>query len=372
MNAQNFLKREKIDPDAIGIIKDLQESGHKAYLVGGCVRDLLVKMTPKDFDIVTSAVPSQVKRATSQAYIIGKRFRLVLVKRGLKKFEVATFRREAREEDFPNGLPVGDNVFGNPEEDAQRRDFTVNALFFDPVTRKLIDYVNGLQDMNDRVIRVIGSPQVRLPEDPIRILRALRLAHKLQFHLDETLRDEIQRQARSLKTAARPRIREEILKILRLNDPGRCFLEMQDCNLFPALFPSLDMASAESWVETLRLYQHIVNDPENSLHLFVWLLTAHFEHYNFKIDRFSQEEIRQLFREELGLFKYEHEEILKVFETLNLMRRRMPHHRRSRQIVKRETFPIAFAIAETSCFLPLSLLEAWRDLKKSVEKSPAI
>src|ERR1700722_9571945 len=180
------LHQDWIDPHAYGIVKALQRAGYTTYLVGGCVRDLLLNVAPKDFDIATSALPEEVRKVIYRSYVIGKRFRLVLVRREEQQFEVATFRREVRPDEMGEETPAsfGDNVFGTPEEDAQRRDFTINGLFYDPVANQLIDFAEGLPDLENFVVRMIGDPAKRLLEDPIRIMRALRLKHMIGFVLD--------------------------------------------------------------------------------------------------------------------------------------------------------------------------------------------
>src|ERR1035437_4250249 len=137
------LHQDWVDPHAVGIIRALQKKGFITYLVGGCVRDLLIGIHPKDFDIATTAKPDEVKRTIHRAYVIGKRFRLVLVRRDELQFEVATFRHELREDESRIDLPAGDNIFGTAEEDAQRRDFTINGLFYDPIGDQLIDFAEG-------------------------------------------------------------------------------------------------------------------------------------------------------------------------------------------------------------------------------------
>ena len=156
-----------IDPDAIEIVERLQRAGFTSYLVGGCVRDLLAGIHPKDYDIATNALPNEVKKKVWGSYVIGRRFRLVLVKRGEQQYEVATFRRSSKPEDFSEGeeQPVGDNFFGTPEEDALRRDFTINALFYDPIKDELIDYAKGLADIESCTLRMIGDPKTRILED---------------------------------------------------------------------------------------------------------------------------------------------------------------------------------------------------------------
>src|SRR4051812_15952762 len=189
--AEHSISRRDIDPDALKVLYRLREHDHVAYLVGGSVRDLLLSRRPKDFDIGTSAHPYQVKKLFRNCWIIGRRFRLAHVRFGPKVIEVATFRRQLQpgEEIVQDGVPVPDpstpegqhlihhdNTFGSPEEDAFRRDFTINALFYDIATFSVIDYVSGLDDLQAGIVRSIGDPQVRFREDPVRMIRAIALA----------------------------------------------------------------------------------------------------------------------------------------------------------------------------------------------------
>src|SRR6267142_3384815 len=200
------ISRKDIDPDALKVLYRLRQFEHAAYLVGGSVRDLLLGRRPKDFDIGTSAHPYQVKKLFRNCWIIGRRFRLAHVKFGQKIIEVATFRRQvaAGEEVVADGVPAPDpttpegeqlihrdNTFGTPEEDAFRRDFTINALFYDIATFSVIDYVDGLADLRAGVVRSIGDPDVRLREDPVRMIRAVALAARLDFAVDAPVRDAI-------------------------------------------------------------------------------------------------------------------------------------------------------------------------------------
>src|SRR5437870_11541184 len=197
--AEHALSRRDIDPDALKVLYRLRQFDHIGYLVGGSVRDLLLGRRPKDFDIGTSAHPYQVKKLFRNCWIIGRRFRLAHVKFGTKVIEVATFRRQvaAGEEIVADGVPAPDpntpeghllvhhdNTFGTPEEDAFRRDFTINALFYDIATFSIIDYVGGLDDLRAGVVRSIGEPEVRLREDPVRMLRAIALAARLDFTIE--------------------------------------------------------------------------------------------------------------------------------------------------------------------------------------------
>src|ERR1700756_916140 len=205
---EHTLSRRDIDPDALKVLYRLRQGDHVAYLVGGSVRDLLLARRPKDFDIGTSAHPYQVKKLFRNCWIIGRRFRLAHVKFGTKGIEVATFRRQVTGPDEPvnpkNPEPAEpsapqtpellvhhDNTFGTPEEDAFRRDFTINALFYDIATFSVIDYVGGLEDLRAGVVRSIGDPDVRLREDPVRMLRAIALAARLGFTIEAALVDAI-------------------------------------------------------------------------------------------------------------------------------------------------------------------------------------
>src|SRR5256884_2741525 len=206
--AEHPISRRDIDPDALKVLYRLRQFDHVAYLVGGSVRDLLLGRRPKDFDIGTSAHPYQVKKLFRNCWIIGRRFRLAHVKFGQKVIEVATFRRqvEAGEEVVADGVPAPDpttpegahlihhdNTFGTPEEDAFRRDFTINALFYDISTFSVIDYVGGLDDLKAAVVRAIGDPEVRMREDPVRMMRAVALAARLDFRIDLPVVEAIRR-----------------------------------------------------------------------------------------------------------------------------------------------------------------------------------
>src|SRR5258707_8943991 len=197
--AEHPISRRDIDPDALKVLYRLRQADHTAYLVGGSVRDLLLGRRPKDFDIGTSAHPYQVKKLFRNCWIIGRRFRLAHVKFGQKVIEVATFRRQvaAGEEIVQDGVPAPDpttpegeqlihhdNTFGTPEEDAFRRDFTINALAYDIATFSIIDYVGGLEDLRAGVVRCIGDPDTRIHEDPVRMLRAAALGSPIDFTID--------------------------------------------------------------------------------------------------------------------------------------------------------------------------------------------
>lgn len=311
------LHEDWIDPYALKIVRNLQENGFETYLVGGCVRDLLVGIHPKDFDIATNASPQQVKKKVPHSYIIGRRFRLVLVKRGDQQFEVATFRRNITPEEVADTESTieGDNYFGTCEEDARRRDFTINALFYDPVRHKLIDFCNGLQDIENRVLRMIGDPKERLIEDPIRILRAIRLSHKVNFVIDPEMKTAISQCAGELKKAVLPRRREEYLKFLRLPDALLAFTELYDLGILREILPSLQNVyenphKLEVFEAYIRGMDQAGIDKKEPVELFAVLLMA-FLRAQFGEEHFNLHELEMdprvalFIRDEIGIFKQE-------------------------------------------------------------------
>ena len=269
--ADHTISRRDVDPDALKVLYRLHEHHFVAYLVGGSVRDLLLGRRPKDFDIGTSAHPHQVKKLFRNCWIIGRRFRLAHVKFGAKTIEVATFRRQvaasaltpeieaatagpadiiAPGEYPPPGdsgprrraedrLIQRDNSYGTPEEDAFRRDFTVNALFYDIGTFSIIDYVGGLQDLDERLIRCIGDPDVRFLEDPVRMLRAVVLAARLQFSIDEPVLDAISTHAHEIAQSAPARMVEEFYKILRSGHAEDAFRQLRKTGLLREIAPEM-------------------------------------------------------------------------------------------------------------------------------------
>ncbi|MBL9087747.1 MAG: hypothetical protein JNM10_11460, partial [Planctomycetia bacterium] len=213
------IRREALDPDAVFVVKHLQRMGHEAYLVGGCVRDALLGLEPKDFDVATDAPPNRIKRLFRSAFVIGRRFRLVHVRfPGNKVVETATFRADpgaaGRDPDRADGPIHDDNVFGTAAEDAWRRDFSVNALFYDPVADTVVDYVDGLADLETRTIRALGDPVTRLKEDPVRMIRAAHFAARLGGALEPRLAEAITACAGEIEKASRSRLYVELLKVL--------------------------------------------------------------------------------------------------------------------------------------------------------------
>ena len=282
--ADHSISRQRIDPDALKVLYRLRKFNHTAYLVGGGVRDLLLERRPKDFDIGTSAHPHEIKRIFRNCWIIGRRFRLAHVKFGNKTIEVATFRRQVPVEAQPafgaagtasRGEPDAaspdrggnrrarrpirrDNTFGTPEEDAFRRDFTINGLFYDIQTFAVIDYVGGMADLRRRLIRCIGDPDERFVEDPVRMLRAIAFAARLDFRLDAAVREGIARHRAEIGNASPARLVEEIYKLLRSGAAARIFKRLSRTGLLRHIAPEVNRPrSAELWrsLEALDAYR---------------------------------------------------------------------------------------------------------------------
>ena len=241
---QHTVSRKAIDPDALKVLYRLKSGGYVAYLVGGGVRDLLLGRKPKDFDIGTSAHPQQVKRLFRNCFVIGRRFRLCHIRFGRKVVEVSTFRKQAEPEQGDT-LIRRDNTFGTPEEDAFRRDFTVNALFYDIATFSVIDYVEGLEDLENRVIRTIGDPAVRFREDPVRMLRAAALAARLGFTIDRDTAEAIRFLRGEIVKSSPARILDELYKVLRHGASRKAFQLLHDLGLLAYLLPEAARAIDE-------------------------------------------------------------------------------------------------------------------------------
>ena len=266
--SEHSLSRTQIDPDALRVLYRLHQHDYVAYLVGGSVRDLLLGLRPKDFDIGTSAHPYQVKKLFRNCWIIGRRFRLAHVRFGTKNIEVATFRRQLSAEEIAaanaepiaeHAIPVDesdppghsrlvhrDNSFGTPEEDAFRRDFTVNALFYDIGTFSVIDYTGGLDDLRAKVMRCIGDPNERFQEDPVRMLRAVSMAARLDFSIDPPSEAAIEKHRAEIAKAAPARLLEELYKLLRAGAGERAFRMLAERRLLEPIAAQLQARSGDA------------------------------------------------------------------------------------------------------------------------------
>jgi poly(A) polymerase len=217
--ASHSISRRRIPENVLKVLYRLHRSGYRAYLCGGSVRDLLMNRPPKDFDVATDAHPMEIRRLFRNSRIIGRRFRLVHILFQDMTVEVSTFRREperaAQTEDTENLLITDDNTFGSPLQDARRRDFTINALFYNIADFSVIDYIGGINDLTDGLVRVIGEPDVRFREDPVRMMRAIEFASRLGFQIEPKTWEAISRHRNDILKASPPRVSEEILELLR-------------------------------------------------------------------------------------------------------------------------------------------------------------
>jgi poly(A) polymerase len=235
-----------IDADAVKIIRRLKRYGHEAFLVGGCVRDLLLGAIPKDFDVATSARPRQVRRLFRNSTIIGRRFKLAHVLFRDKIIEVSTFRKspvqDSRHFESDGLLILRDNVYGGPQDDAVRRDFTVNSLFFDVDDQVVIDYTGGVADIENRVLRTIGDPHIRICEDPVRILRAVKFSCRLGLNIDPGHEEAMAEHVSELSKCAPPRVKEEMIRILSCGASRAALMKLIDLGAFAVIFPRLSEA----------------------------------------------------------------------------------------------------------------------------------
>ena len=267
--SEHPISRSQVDADALKVLYRLHQNGYIAYLVGGSVRDLLLGRRPKDFDIGTSAHPYQVKRLFRNCWIIGRRFRLAHVRFGPKTIEVATFRRQVSAaeqaqadagDDILASVPEDvslsaeerdrlvhrDNTFGTPEEDAFRRDFTINALFYDIGTFSIIDYTGGLEDLQQGIVRCIGDPTERFQEDPVRMLRAVAMAARLDFRIDPPIDAAIAAHRGDIARSAPARLIEEFYKLLRSGSSERAFRMLAERRLLEPIAPELQRRAGDA------------------------------------------------------------------------------------------------------------------------------
>ena len=238
------ISRKQISNNALKVLYRLKNSGYHAYLVGGGVRDLLLGGDPKDFDIATDAHPEEVRQLFNNSRLIGRRFKLVHVQFGREIIEVATFRANPSDKDHPSvsqsdeGLILRDNLYGTKDQDALRRDFTINALYYNIEDFSIHSYVNGLQDLENRVIRLIGDPETRYREDPVRMLRAARFAAKLNFNIEKNSEQPIRSLSSLLQNIPAARLFEEVLKLFLSQHASKTYLLLNQYHLFEHLFPA--------------------------------------------------------------------------------------------------------------------------------------
>ena len=387
------ISRRNIDPDALKVLYRLHENGYIAYLVGGSVRDLLLDRRPKDFDIGTSAHPHQVKKLFRNCWIIGRRFRLAHVKFGAKTIEVATFRQQlpAAEVDAeaaeaseslvvtddnrgnltaaprPDRLIYRDNTYGTPEEDAFRRDFTVNALFYDIANFSIIDYVGGLRDLDAKVIRSIGEPDVRFLEDPVRMLRAVVLAARLEFTIEKPILESIAIHKHEIARSAPARLVEEYYKILRSGHAREAFKQLRSTGLLKVITPELeaDREALTRAVSALDRYRaRFVDAPDTLTNAILAGTMLYPVDLIGRRQRFSADPLER--RVELGLLPIARRDVERLHQILALQSRLVDIDgpaRAQRGLLHRSAFPEAVTWLEIHGDRPDAVAH-WRQIQE--------
>ncbi|WP_217273288.1 polynucleotide adenylyltransferase PcnB [Kosakonia sp. MUSA4] len=272
---QHAISRKDISENALKVLYRLNKAGYDAYLVGGGVRDLLLGKKPKDFDVTTSATPDQVRKLFRNCRLVGRRFRLAHVMFGPEIIEVATFRGHHDEQQTDrsisqrgqNGMLLRDNIFGSIEEDAQRRDFTINSLYYSVADFTVRDYVGGMRDLEEGVIRLIGNPETRYREDPVRMLRAVRFAAKLGMRISEETAEPIPRLATLINDVPPARLFEESLKLLQAGYGYDTCRLLREYGLFQPLFPTITRYFTEKGDSPMeRIIEQVLKNTDNRIH----------------------------------------------------------------------------------------------------------
>lgn len=272
---QHAISRKDISENALKVLYRLNKAGYEAYLVGGGVRDLLLGKKPKDFDVTTSATPEQVRKLFRNCRLIGRRFRLAHVMFGPEIIEVATFRGHhdgspadrATSQRGQNGMLLRDNIFGSIEEDAQRRDFTINSLYYSVADFTVRDYVGGMRDLQQGVIRLIGDPETRYREDPVRMLRAVRFAAKLNMRISPDSAEPIPRLATLINDVPPARLFEESLKLLQAGYGYETWKLLCEYSLIQPLFPTITRYFTESGDSPMeRIIDQVLRNTDNRIH----------------------------------------------------------------------------------------------------------
>ncbi|MEE2612623.1 MAG: polynucleotide adenylyltransferase PcnB [Acidobacteriota bacterium] len=402
--SEHKLSRRHIDNDALKVIYRLQQNNFETYLVGGGVRDLLLDRRPKDFDLGTSAHPQQIKRLFRNCWIIGRRFRLAHIKFGRKTLEVATFRKQVppetdteraareaeRERAKQKATAAGDrqtrtrrviprdNTFGTAEEDAFRRDFTINALFYDASTRSILDYVDGMRDIGRRTIRSIGDPNERFIEDPVRMLRAVVLAARLDLSIDPAVSTAIRRHRGEIVHSSPARLVEELYKIARSGASERIIRDLGDAGLLKFIAPELDRARSDALWKSLGAlddYRRRFDDSPPTLGNAVLLgsIVAPFATIERPRRRAAQEPLaKRPLEVSLGLLPIARRDLERLRQILDLQHRLADGHMspRARQaIMHRSAFAEALTWMEIHRQTP-ELVAQWRGEVTGAPSSP--
>ena len=267
---EHCISRKNIDADALKVLYRLSQRGYTADLVGGGVRDLLMGREPKDFDVGTSAKPNEVKKVFRNCFLVGRRFCLAHVRFGEKVIETATFRRNSQTvgeiiEHASEG-PFEDNTFGTPETDAYRRDFTVNGLFYDIKDFSVIDWVGGMRDIEEKIIRAIGDPEIRFQEDPVRMMRAIKFSSRLGFKIEKKTAAAMQKHHKCILTASIPRVCEEVFRLFPYGHSAEAFKQMYEYGMLGDLVPALGgFLDANGGAKTLVKYLKVLDEYETMM-----------------------------------------------------------------------------------------------------------
>ncbi|UTW45066.1 polynucleotide adenylyltransferase PcnB [bacterium SCSIO 12696] len=264
---QHPISPRDISKAAQDVVAALNDAGYQAYVVGGCIRDLLLKTKPKDFDVATDATPEQVKDLFRRSRIVGRRFQIVHVRMGREVIEVTTFRahhqgNDKQAQQSKQGMLLRDNVFGDISQDAARRDFTINGFYYQPQDNSIYDYANGLADLKQRTLRMIGDPEQRYREDPVRMLRAVRFAAKLGFDIEPKTLAPIHKLAKLLKDIPPARLFDEVIKLLMSGNGLATFHLMREQQLFQQLFPNTEALLIEDPQQLEFIEQALINTDQ--------------------------------------------------------------------------------------------------------------
>ena len=361
---------ESLDMDALKVVRRLRRFGYETYLVGGCVRDLLLGAQPKDFDVVTSARPAEIRALFRNCRLIGRRFRLAhLHFREHKIIEVATFRREATEADDLSSRHAAQNLFGTAADDAVRRDFTVNALMYDVEEGQILDWTGGLEDINNRLIRAIGSPARRLPEDPVRIIRAVKFASKLGLEIEPDLQDKMRAFAPLLMDCSKARLLEELFKILRSGHGASCMQELHAIGALAHILPGYctafeQLETAASW-HWLQKADDVVSSGQNVSDAFLLSVFLYpvMEDIVWETTDVARAVAAALKPVVLPLqFTKKH---LATVRNAYISQRRMvkgPKNKRARRLAERDFAPEALALLELTGKVPPAVVGQWRKI----------
>jgi len=368
---QHNIRIADIDPDAVKTVQRIQQMGCRAYIVGGSVRDLLLGRKPKDYDVVTDAHPQELRRMFANSRIVGRRFRLVhIIFKGHKVIEVSTARS------LPTNRNVAknsddlylkrDNQFGTFKEDAARRDFTINALIFDIKTETIVDYTGGFEDIQNRIVRVIGNPDISFPEDPVRMYRAVKFAALLGLGLDATTYKSIQKHKALLKRASTARLHEEYNKIFRSGKAAIIFASLNNSGLMDTLMPSIKKGenletslSDEAFLLTglgkrLTIADRMIQEHEEvNLNVYYALLAAgvlaktiaeNRRDHEKQLERKIREPLADI-QKDIQLTRREYDTLLQIFSTQNLFRRDVSDRKGwVKEFQQRKIFPESFTV----------------------------